>query len=298
MYFLCILGKSRSNSQTEENSIDDTNVTKRAKKVSSICVNLPAAGLGARPPSIHSSTTADEGGFNEPSPEIKAKLKPVYDFDQDNVPPLPCTPDQPPQKLTYVDLLEHRVPADGNECEQLYDETDAYRKQQISNHFISKTNDKIVYAVISKPDAPTKDFPLEPENILDIDADANNTNNQETLNDQDLEKGYHSPQTILDPTRTRLDEDPFLDIINKKLPPEPPLEIPERDFSDDEEVFFKNKKIPPPPIPEIGSPLDLQDVEFADASDNEEEKQPNSLNSENCPDAMTADEADRLLSSR
>lgn len=47
--------------------------------VSSIALNIPAAGLGSRPASIVSTSTLDEGGFNEPSPEIKAKLKPHED---------------------------------------------------------------------------------------------------------------------------------------------------------------------------------------------------------------------------
>jgi neurabin len=251
---------------------------------------LPAAGLGARPPSIHSST-ADEGGFNEPSPEIKAKLKPVYDFDEDNVPvpPLPAVPAPEVEgpKLTYVDLLEHRVPADGNESVSQYDEADAYRQQ--SSHFISKTNEKIVYAVI-KNDPPTKEFPLEKEDILDIDSEEPGSQN----NGEVCEKGYHSPQSILDPTRTTLDDEVF----SKKLPPEPPLDIPERDF--DDEDSFLNKKIPPP-VPELASPLDLQDVQFADESDNEEEKPVNgkaSDLSDSLVDPMTNEEAERLLSSR
>jgi neurabin len=61
---------------------------------------------------------------------------------------------------------------------------------------------------------------------------------------------------------------------------------------------YNHKKLPeipsvastrPPPIPE-GPPLDIQDVEFADASDNE--------NDSLIPDEMTADEAEKLLSSR
>lgn len=47
--------------------------------MSSISFNIPAAGLGSRPVSIISTTTLDEGGFNEPYPEIKAKLKPQVD---------------------------------------------------------------------------------------------------------------------------------------------------------------------------------------------------------------------------
>lgn len=44
--------------------------------MSSITVNIPAAGLGSRPPSVVSTGTLDEGGFNEPFPEIKARLRP------------------------------------------------------------------------------------------------------------------------------------------------------------------------------------------------------------------------------
>lgn len=47
--------------------------------MSSISFNIPAAGLGSRPVSIISTSTLDEGGFNEPYPEIKAKLKPQVD---------------------------------------------------------------------------------------------------------------------------------------------------------------------------------------------------------------------------
>lgn len=264
--------------------------------MSSLCINVPAAGLGARPPSIHSSKT-DEGGFNEPSPEIKAKLKPVYDFEEDNVPvpPLPSVPAPETEgpKLTYVDLLEHRVPADGNESVTQYDEADAYRQQKVSNHFISNSNEKIVYAVI-KNDPPTKEFPPEKEDILDIDTEE--PGSQINREEFGSEKGYHSPQSILDPTRAHLD-DAVNEVFNKKLPPEPPLEIPERDFDDDD--TFLNKKIPPP-IPELGSPLDLQDVQFADESDNEDEK---AVNDNGCAsgmfaDEMTAEEAERMLSSK
>lgn len=55
---------------------DESVPVPRSNKVSSICLNIPAAGLGSRPASIISTSTSDEGGFNEPYPEIKAKLKP------------------------------------------------------------------------------------------------------------------------------------------------------------------------------------------------------------------------------
>lgn len=54
-------------------------VVPRRPKVSSISLNIPAAGLGSRPPSVVSTSTLDEGGFNEPCPEIKARLRPHED---------------------------------------------------------------------------------------------------------------------------------------------------------------------------------------------------------------------------
>uniref|UniRef100_A0A2M4CYY7 Neurabin-1 n=1 Tax=Anopheles darlingi TaxID=43151 RepID=A0A2M4CYY7_ANODA len=120
----------------------------RRPKVSSICFEVPAAGLGNRPPSIiSSSTTTDEGGFNEPSPEIKAKLKPAYEFDL----PLPASPprklpigeDRSPvcspateTKLTYADL-GYRVRPDGTECDEIYGEVDVYRSANVSSSSIS-----------------------------------------------------------------------------------------------------------------------------------------------------------------
>lgn len=59
-----------------EKTDDESIPVPRSTKVSSICLNIPAAGLGSRPASIVSTSTSDEGGFNEPYPEIKAKLKP------------------------------------------------------------------------------------------------------------------------------------------------------------------------------------------------------------------------------
>ncbi|XP_025836703.1 uncharacterized protein LOC108734606 isoform X3 [Agrilus planipennis] len=77
------INDSSESSKSKNEKIEDVAVTRR-NKVSSISLNIPAAGLGNRPPSMVSTSTADEGGFNEPYPEIKAKLKPH----EDSVPPL------------------------------------------------------------------------------------------------------------------------------------------------------------------------------------------------------------------
>lgn len=53
----------------DENDLSD----KRSKVISSMCLNITG-----KPPS-RTSSVSDEGGFNEPSPEIRARLKPPSD---------------------------------------------------------------------------------------------------------------------------------------------------------------------------------------------------------------------------
>ncbi|XP_052873052.1 uncharacterized protein LOC128278370 [Anopheles cruzii] len=319
----------------EQEHQDHGGVTLRPK-VSSICFEVPAAGLGNRPPSIiSSSTTTDEGGFNEPSPEIKAKLKPAYEFDL----PLPASPprklpvgqDRSPvcspateTKLTYADL-GYRVRPDGTECDEIYGEVDVYRSANISS--ISKSNQQqsLVQAGIpltrnrrqndavggdddavvangssstvvtngAQVDANLNDATIGrvlyasiiPTGVADSASSLTDTSSELAFMDVEKdeakildfdelseigEKVYHSPQTLLDPTRPTLTA-PEEDYSTKTLPDPPSL-----------------ASMRPPPIPE-GPPLDLQDaLEYADASDND------SL----LPDEMTADEAERLLSSR
>uniref|UniRef100_A0A182NIN7 Neurabin-1 n=1 Tax=Anopheles dirus TaxID=7168 RepID=A0A182NIN7_9DIPT len=327
-----------SGEQQEPQQQQHGGVTRRTK-VSSICFDVPAAGLGNRPPSIiSSSTTTDEGGFNEPSPEIKAKLKPAYEFDL----PLPASPprklpvgseDRSPvgspaeAKLTYADL-GYRVRPDGTECDEIYGEVDVYRSANTTtNSSISGQQQHQV----SVPAASNRSQPAgangssmlngrgpqvaEPQlvagggpaviaNGRSAAADrvlyasilpsslGDNSSTTTTATDSELafmdgerdeakildfdelsemgEKGYHSAQSLLDPTRTTLSA--LEDEYSTKTLPEPPSIASMR----------------PPPIPE-GPPLDLQDsLKFADASDNEQD----SL----LPDVMTADEAEQLLS--
>lgn len=274
------IGKNRE-------SVDDDDKVHRRSKVSSLCINLPAAGLGQRPPSIHSSITTDEGGFNEPSPKIKA-LSPTYEFESHHQHPDVISS----SNVTYVDLA-HRIQPEGIESDQTYDENESYRKMVENDNEVIK--EKIVYATIKPeiPMMPVKELLYEKENILDEDDNKSPTDI--------TDRGYISPQKILDPTRPRLHQDDIEEIFNKKLPPEPTGAGGSE--TEEEEVApppapIKAKKIPPP-IPELNSPLDLQDVEFADASDNEENDDANKRNEEEIiPDAMTHDEAERLLSSR
>lgn len=294
------------------------NVTSRSKKVSSICLNIPAAGLGSRPASTISSVSTDEGGFNEPLPEIKAitTTKPAYPFEPPKFEPTTTTttltkknPISPPSydfddepSLNYVDV-GYRLNPDGSESKEIFGETELYHtsiknsvleelekeerlKKESYSRSIYNTNsviqstpplppphapESIIYATIKPEIPPPTELLLNMKNhdvippYPDFDQQPSSINNE-------TDKVYHSPQTILDPTRPSLigNDDDLLS-RNRQSSPEPPMR---------------------PPLPE-GPPLDLCDVEYADASDNEVDDV-----EENLPDAMTADEAERLLSSR
>ena len=210
----------------------------------------------------------------------------MYTFEEE----LPPLPNEPIESLKYAEVLH----SSGNKA---YDEPDNYRvKESFVENGESKTIDKIVYATIKAEALPELVLENDDE-ILDIDAEE-----EEEASKDKSEKGHHSPQTILDPTITKLDDDYKINyVIKKKLPPEPlPLDAILQ-YGDKD-----SKKVPPPVPPmECSSPLlDLKDVEFADASDEEGnvfESRNNSINSGNisdAPDNMTADEAERLLSSR
>jgi neurabin len=237
-HFDCFISGGKS-SKTDENhdmnQRDQQNVTKR-KKVSSICFNVPAAGLGTRPVSEISSVS-DDGGFNEPSPEIKAPLKPAYPYDTFILSPskIPMVhhDDQAPKTnggeptvktatLNYVDI-EHRVRPDGTESAKIYDEADAYKSANNSSSITSKfaksssldveigrdpsrhlianrsqtideASEKVLYAQI-RPELPPAaelifdETKKDEAKILDFDDMT------------DKQKGYHSPQSMLDPTR-------------------------------------------------------------------------------------------------
>ena len=156
---------------------------------------MPAAGLGSRPPSIISSANSnsnDEGGFNEPSPEIKAKLRPAYDFEspkhhhhqhhhttklaQQQTSPTKThkerdetAVDEEAEKpsLNYVDV-GYRLNPDGSEAREVFGESELYEtaakvtdmhKKFHANGFAQETS--TVYAIIKPdilPNAPVTDL--------------------------------------------------------------------------------------------------------------------------------------------
>uniref|UniRef100_A0A1I8Q7X3 Neurabin-1 n=1 Tax=Stomoxys calcitrans TaxID=35570 RepID=A0A1I8Q7X3_STOCA len=177
------------NSSSSQNHI--TSPQRSSKRISSISINMPAAGLGSRPPSIVSSSTSfDEGGFNEPSPEIKAKLRPAaYEYESPKQQSRTVQQQSPTSKapksvkgdmdleesggyaiedldeaetpsLNYVDV-GYRLKPDGSESREVFGESELYdtttkvtdmHKKFHANGFAQETT--TVYAII-KTDAPT-----------------------------------------------------------------------------------------------------------------------------------------------
>lgn len=266
MFFLCYMssGENEQNEQ-EINSAKTTTATassgnKMPVVISCLPTSMTITNTNANRAAsvLSSSTTAsstDEGGFNEPSPEIKAKLKPVYQFDIQS-PPLPPSPParnvippplppndtnlESPVSLNYVDVVSHT-------------------SNVVNGRTSSVVSDKTLYASI-KPEVPSPpEMLLEAEvkleaQLLDIDDTSSDT------------------QVIL----TR--ESSFI-----------PMKA-EFDPADDSSIGETDGYVSEKPLPQLPC-LDLQDMEYVDASEPEEEANVN-------VDAMTADEAEKLLSSK
>ncbi|XP_067642993.1 serine-rich adhesin for platelets isoform X3 [Eurosta solidaginis] len=141
--------QNHSNNMSPQRSSSVTSSTSSKRISSSITVQLPAAGLGSRPSSIIStSTSLDEGGFNEPSPEIKAKLKPVYDFETANGRSISgggvgaevdecdhsqlTTDEMDKHSLNYVDV-GYRLNPDGSESHEVFGESELYDTAKVTD---------------------------------------------------------------------------------------------------------------------------------------------------------------------
>lgn len=239
--------------------------------------DVPPRVIDIRAPSTVSSL--DEGGFNEPSPEIKAPLKPQYQFEI-NSPPLPPSP---PARSTSTAL-----------------------SSQYQNIEITLTN--------SLPRVPPPPIPIqeEDENIDDDEDDVdeeihqNSTNGVEEVDNFDLNyaslaHAVPSSTKFRDDSMNSINSDPqriLYATIKPELPP--PTELMEAEVKGEAKLLDETRESSFIPMIEEeedenttqilphGTSLDFKDVEYADASESDEI----------APDAMTADEAERLLSSR
>ncbi|XP_043650580.1 uncharacterized protein LOC122618299 isoform X8 [Drosophila teissieri] len=270
-----------------------------ANKRSSITVNMPAAGLGQRPPSIISTTSQDEGGFNESTPELKAKLQPAYDHAEEQ-----------PHSLNYVDV-GYRLNPDGSESREVYGSeaelydtakvTDMQRKFHGANGFGQESS--TVYAIIkpdmqeSQPVAPARGVLLQSPTSSSVEASP-------------LHRGsYNSPPVgVVSPIRRRNSSNqdqgvggggsakstppcsPARSALVKGIAPiasidaheEEELDLAEEDehlaveYVEVLELQQDDDEEEAPVLPERRAPaqgsLELQDLEYADTSAGEDEE--------------------------
>ncbi|XP_070136750.1 uncharacterized protein Spn isoform X9 [Drosophila bipectinata] len=167
-----------------------------ANKRSSITFNMPAAGLGQRPPSMISTASQDEGGFNESTPELKAKLQPSYD---------PSEEEQQQHSLNYVDV-GFRLNPDGSESREVYGSeaelydtakvTDMQRKFHGANGFGRESS--TVYAII-KPDVQDAQ-PVAPSRAAHLQSPSSSS-----VDGSPLHRGVYSspPVGVVSPIRRR-----------------------------------------------------------------------------------------------
>lgn len=295
--------ESEPNEKTEEEDHGDhpeakTNKTEeeivpvpRRSKVSTVSLNIPAAGLGSRPPSVVSSTT-DEGGFNEPCPEIKARLKPhddIYDY--------------PTAGDLKADLF---LPQD----EDGYAVVDPKEESPAGSDSLGspaqpRSTVEAIYAVPNKPSCL-----LQQKSNASTDSDSQATVVQQKSIDSDIM--YNSPPLIPSALSELEGRESYERACHEFIQHERSAETKSRP---DVVPCFSPKELNSP-TKSIGSDrdsrseaniLDLNDVEYADASDDEEVDDDDvddagvfdpQVMKETVPEAMTPAEAENLLSSK
>nr|XP_017022944.1 uncharacterized protein LOC108075163 isoform X3 [Drosophila kikkawai] len=271
-----------------------------ANKRSSITVNMPAAGLGQRPPSIISTTSQDEGGFNETTPELKAKLQPAYDQTETEL----------PHSLNYVDV-GYRLNPDGSESREVYGSeaelydtakvTDMQRKFHGANGFGQESS--TVYAII-KTDVPdaNQQQPVAPSRTVHLQQSPTSS----SVEGSPLHRGVYSspPVGVVSPIRRRNSSNQDQSVGSaKSTPPISPArsalvkgiapiasidahEEEELDLDEEEEEdehlaveyveVIELEEEEAPILPERRAPaqgaLELQDLEYADTSAGEDEE--------------------------
>ncbi|KRF77594.1 uncharacterized protein Spn isoform X9 [Drosophila virilis] len=319
-------------------------------KRSSITVNMPAAGLGQRPPSIISTASQDEGPSAEKAPELKIKLQSPSDGDPEQL-----------HSLNYVDV-GYRLNPDGSESHEVFSsEADLYvtakvsdmqRKFHGANGFSHESS--TVYAIIV-PEQPEPQVGTSSRGLLQSPTSS--------VDGSPLYRGvFNSPPVgVVSPIRRRNNGQqceqngegsetcspkstppmsPARAGLGKGIAPIASLDLheaklnQEEEEEDDEQLaveYFEVMEEEAPVLPERrAAALELQDLEYADTSAGEDEEDilqhlntdviddmakvhvtpasgsasasaPASAaampRDDSLPDAMTAAEAERLLSS-
>lgn len=215
--------------------------------------------MGSRPPSIVSTSTLDEGGFNEPYPEIKAKLKPHEDTicassesSSSSSSSNSAMDENVVSKLITVESVERKP------LEPIY-----AVPHKLASLVQQKSN--------TSTDSAASQVTVIPQKSVDSDIMYNTTNVitnsvlAELESQESFEKSDVPSQTV---------SEPFL-MIRESLK-----------NSDSRTVSGDGLKAE-------ANILDLNDVEYADASDNEQGSKKVAE-----ADAMTPAEAENLLSAK
>ncbi|XP_066255923.1 uncharacterized protein Spn isoform X3 [Euwallacea similis] len=315
-----------NNENHKENKTEDTFVVPRRTKVSSISLNIPAAGLGSRPSSI--VTTSDEGGFNEPSPKVEARLKPheesLYDFPINEDIPVEYNDNSPEDVNEYSEgdvVMENPVRLTQAEIEALY----AVPNKNRAIHS-SATDEGHQYSV---PETKSADYD---KSLSPTDSDAgyavpyrpshSSIFHQKSVTSTDSDVSHMSQVTVV-PAQKSVDSDvmynaelPSTNSVLSQLESQESFERNCQQFINKERESSERDSVRPEPFlisrevlqshdKPAKSPdgqrfeakiLDSNDVEFADLSVAESEK--SAVKQEGETDAMTPEEAENLLSTK
>lgn len=272
-----ILTTDRQSKQNTEIQPQTENVMVSSKRTTSKASNICITPNDVSNPSSMISST-DEGGFNEPSPEIRAKLKPAYTFDTQTINAVAEKKDDNfnednfnanQHSLHYVDF-GYRLNPDGSESKQCFsEETEEYAIARNSSANIvdqtittTQTNithkkttvhypvaDSVVYAAI-KSEPTSLSPPVEPK----FNCDSRNYRIEDlAMTDDNVSDIDEKFEQIYSTTKGDTDGDIDMNGV----------------IADGQDAF------------------NIDNIEFADANEKEE-----------LPEAMTTYEEDRLLSSR
>ncbi|KAF5288291.1 hypothetical protein FQA39_LY04059 [Lamprigera yunnana] len=256
-----------------EDKCDDTSLQRRTK-VSSISFNVPAAGLGNHSPSIISTSSLDEGGFNEPYPEIKAKLRP---FNQNEV--------EDGGETSAATLVEHKLNA--QEIEALY----AVPHKPVQQKSVSSTNSELTNQ--KSTDSEVSQITVVQQKSVDSDIMYHNGTNLVThskLSELESQESYEKACQDFLEHEVEYANSNIEHVNNRDLMIK--TDLSENRLSNNHTSNFHQE------IKSEASILDLNDVEYADASDEDEVEPVYTDIKEVLAETMTPDEAEHLLSSK
>lgn len=265
------------NDANKQEKTEDVIAVPRCTKVSSISLNIPAAGLGSRPPSIVSTSTLDEGGFNEPFPEIKAKLKPH----EDSLSDYPIKDDK---SESVSEISEEK------KIEALY--AVPHKPSSFVQQKSTTSTDSSASQVTVIPQQKSIDSDIMYNNPPDVITNS-------VLAELESQESYEKHcKEALQREEDRLScDDSTTDLTDSAIDLRNSHEKSEPFLMTRESLHIGGKTTLPTDVQKSeANILDLNDVEYADASDNEQDNK--IRNSVPEADAMTPAEAENLLSTK